>query len=209
MRLRPIQPGVHAARCAGTRGFTLTEMMAACGVLGLVMAAVVFGNLHGLRMIEATQPKLAAENEARRLFARLSEEIASAKVLEVGEGDAVTFAEVATDAPKQGGALKLRPTSDTTTFVLYFRDSADQTLKRYSTESLDTAVVASSVTNDLVFAAVDYRGFPDGVLTNDQRNMAISVLLQFSEIEGTSTPVGPDRYFKSHQFQTEIARRAY
>ena len=209
MKFRPITTGLRPGGRRGTRSFTLTEMMAACGVLGLVMAAVVFGNLHGLRMIEATQPKLAAESEARRLFSRLSAEIASAKLLRVGEGDASIFTPVETDAPKQGGALKLRPTSDTTTFVLYFRDSADQTLKRYSTESLDTAVVASSVTNDLVFAAVDYRGFPDGVLTNHQRNMAISVLLQFSEIEGTSTPVGPDRYFKSHQFQTEIARRAY
>jgi prepilin-type N-terminal cleavage/methylation domain-containing protein len=209
MKLRPIQPGVHAARCAGTRGFTLTEMMAACGVLGLVMAAVVFGNLHGLRMIEATQPKLAAESEARRLFSRLSAEIASAKLLRVGEGDASIFTPVETDAPRQGGALHLEPTTDANVFIRYFWDAGDQTLKRCSSDSLDVLAVARGVTNNLVFAAVDYRGFPAGVLTNDQRNLAISVLLQFSEIEGTSTPVGPDRYFKSHQFQTEIARRAY
>jgi hypothetical protein len=128
----------------------------------------------------------------------------------VGEGDASTFTRVdpETDAARQGGALRLQPTADTNTFFLYFWDSADETLKRYSSESMDTEVVARSVTNSLVFAAVDYRGFPDGVLTNDQRNLAVSVLLQFSEIEGTGTPVGSDRYFKSYQFQTEIARRS-
>ena len=208
MKLRPIQSGVPAVRCAGTRAFTLTEMMAAAGVAGLVIAAVVWSNLHGLWMIEATQPKLAAENQARRLFARLSEEIASAKLLRVGEGDASTFTPVATDAPRQGGALELRATTDTNAFIRYYWDAGDLTLKRCSSDSLDILAVARGVTNNLVFSAVDYRGYPDGVLTNDQRNVAISVLLQFSEIEGTSTPVGPDRFFKSYQFQAEIARRA-
>ena len=208
MKLRPIQSGTHTARREGTRAFTLTEMMAAGAVFGLVMAAVVYSNLHGLKMIEATQPKLAAESQARRLFTRLSEEIASAKVVQVGEGDASTFTAVETDAARQGGALQLYPTTDTNVFSRYFWDAGDQTLKRSSSESMDIAVVARSVTNSLVFAAVDYRGFPDGVLTNDQRNMAVSVLLQFSEIEGTGTPVGSDRYFKSHQFETQIARRS-
>jgi len=174
------------------------------------MAAVVFSNLHGLKMIEATQPKLAAESQARQLFTRLSEEITTNKLVRVGEGDASTFTPVdpATDAPRQGGALQLHPTTDTNIFTRYFWDAGDQTLKRCSSDSPDVLAVARWVTNNLVFAAVDYRGFPDGVLTNDQRNLAISVLLQFSEIEGTSTPVGPDRYFKSHQFETQIARRS-
>ena len=209
MKLRPMPSGTRRTRRAGTRAFTLTEMMAAGAVFGLVISAVVWSNLHGLRMIEITQPKLAAENEARRLFTRLSEDIASAKLVWVGEGDSGTFTPVAADAPRQGGALQLHLTTDTNTFVRYYWDSGDQTLKRCSSESLDVLAVAGWVTNNLVFAAVDYRGFPDGVLTNDQRNMAISVLLQFSEIEGTSTPVGPDRYFKSYQFQTEIARRSH
>jgi hypothetical protein len=202
------QPWRSTERRRRTQAFTLTEMMAAGAVFGLVMAAVVYSNLYGLRMVEATQPKLAAEDTARRLFTRLSEEIASAKLVRLGEGDAVGFTPVATDAPLQGGALQLHPTTDLSVFVRYFRDATDQTLKRCSSSSLAAEVLARGVTNGQVFAAVDYRGCPDGVLTNDQRNLAVSVLLQFSEIEGTGTPVGADRYFKSHQFQAAITRRA-
>jgi hypothetical protein len=208
MRLKPIPTGLPTAPRLAARAFSLTEMMAAGAVFGLVMAAVIYSNLHGMKMIEVAQPKLAAEDEAQRLLLRLSEEIASARLLLVGEGNASTFTPVDPGAPRQGGALQLHLTTDTNAFVRYYRDDADQALKRCSSDAPDITVLARAVTNGVVFAKVDYRGWPDGVLTNDPRHLAISVLLQFSEIEGTRTPVGADRYFKSHQFQTQIARRS-
>ena len=200
-------PGMLARR-RRTRAFTLTEMMAAGAVFGLVMAAVVYSNLHGLRMVEVTQPKLAAEQTERRLFTRLSDDIASAKMVRVGDGDATGFTPVAAGTPLQGGALELYPTTDTNVFTRYYQDPGDQTLKRWSSGSPSLDVMVQGVTNSQVFAAVGFQGLSGGVLTNDQRSMAISVLLQFSEIEGTGTPVGPDWYFKSHQFEMEVARRA-
>jgi hypothetical protein len=208
MNARHLLVSRDLARGQRLRAFTLTEMMAAGAVFGLVMAAVVFSNFHGMRMLEAAQPKLAAENTGRRLFNRLSDEITSAKLLRLGEGDAASFTPVAAGALLQGGALQLHSTADTNVFIRYFWNPGDQTLNRCTSDSFAVEAIAHGVTNSQVFAAVDYRGFPGGVLTNDQRSLAISVLLEFSEIEGTGTPVGPDRYFKSHQFQAAIARRA-
>ncbi len=208
MKPQPLEPGTLAARRAGAGGFSFTEMLVAGSVFSLVMIAVVTSNLYGLGMLKVAQPKLAAENEARQLFNRLSDEISSAKLIAVGEGDAVSFTPVDAGTPWQGGALQLWPTSDTNAFTRYYRDPADQILKRWSSDSPQVQEIAKAVTNSLVFAVVDYRGFPDGLLTNDQRHLAIHVLLQFSEIEGTRTPIGPESYFKSHQFEIEIARRS-
>ena len=205
---------MHLPRTPGTgrqRAFSFVEMMVASAVFALVISAIVWTNLVGMTMMDFTRPKLEAEMQCRRLLDQLVEEISSARIVRVGEGDLATFAPVADGSPMQGSALQLHPTLDTNLFIRYFLDAGDQSLKRITNGAVGATIIAQAVTNDLVFSARTYalatNSAEGDVLTTDRQNMAIEVDLQFSQIGGSGTPVGPDNYFRSYRFRTQVARR--
>ena len=45
-------------------------------------------------------------------------------------------------------------------------------------------------------------------LDSNRTSMGLHVLLQFSELERTATPIGPDFIYKSYQFETRLTWRA-
>jgi prepilin-type N-terminal cleavage/methylation domain-containing protein len=201
MRTRLSQPANRSAR----RAFSFVEMMVATVVFALVISAIVYTNMVGMTMMDNTRPKLDAETQSRRLLDQLVNDISSAKLVFVGDGDLATFAPVVADgAPRQGGALQLCPTLDTNTFILYYRDTADQTLRRASSGAVSGTLIAPGVTNSVVFTGEDYQGSP---LTNSQQNMAIGIDLEFSQIGVGGTPIGTNNFFRAYRFQTRVARR--
>jgi type II secretory pathway pseudopilin PulG len=200
--MTPRQPSPPAR--PGCRAFSYVEMLVATAVFGLVIAAVVYANMVGMTLMDITRPKLEAELQCRRLLDQLVDDIASAKLLQLGTGDPATFVPVAADAPREGSALRLSPGLDTNSFILYFRDPADQGLKRITNGALSATLIAAGVTNDVVFTGEDLQGT---VLTNSRQNMAIGINLEFSRIGPSGTPVGATSYFRAFRFRTQVARR--
>jgi len=190
---------------AGCRAFSFAEMLVASAVFLLVVAAVLVGNSFGLRMMELCRPKLAAAGEIRKTVHLLHSEIGAAKTVRIGNGDRFTFSGAGFGQPRQGNAIQIYPEQGTNLFIRYFLDSGDRNLKRMTNNGGAATVVASAInSNTVVFTAEDFAGRP---LTNDQNNMAIRVSLQYLQMAGSSTPIGPANYYKAHRVETRTAFR--
>lgn len=202
MNPAPAQP----CRWRGARvgGFTLTEMLVAMAVVLLVITGVISTHLYSLRMFELIKPKLSAADEAREAIARLSEEVRSAFLVRVGQGGSNSFTEVAPNAPQQGSAIQIYPTSDPNTFIRYFWDNEERKVKRASSGAPVVTVIANSVSNQVVFASEDFAGT---VLTNNQNNRVISMTLQFYQIQYPAIAIGPGSLYDFYQLKTKITRR--
>ena len=187
----------------GRAAFTITEMMVAMAIFLLVVVSVVYSHLFGLKMFNITSTKLVASHGARAALNHVRDEIRSGKVLYVGNGSSTTFNLIATNSPRQGNALQIYPTSNTNNFVRYFRDPADQKLKRAVSGSSMVEVVASYITNQIVFYAEDFQG---NALTNEINTRIIKMSLDFCQWELPSTQVSGG-YFDYYRLQTRMTRR--
>lgn len=203
MKLFPLmKPGACGKRAGNTRGFTIPEVMIASSVLLLVVGGVLLGNSFGMQMLGILQPKLLAHEEAKRLISLLSTNIAEARFVRVGNGDAGSFTPIADGAAKQGNALEIYSTTDTNSnFIRYFHDTGDNSLKRMTDVSAAVAV-AEAVVNDPVFTAEDFQGQP---LMNEQPRMTIGVVLDFSALPGSGTPIGTNSHFTSYSLNIKVA----
>jgi hypothetical protein len=179
-------------------------MLVAMAVVLLVITGVISTHLYSLRMFELIKPKLSAADEAREAIARLSEEVRSAFLVRVGQGGSNSFTEVAPNAPQQGSAIQIYPTSDPNTFIRYFWDNEERKVKRASSGAPVVTVIANSVSNQVVFASEDFAGT---VLTNNQNNRVISMTLQFYQIQYPAIAIGPGSLYDFYQLKTKITRR--
>jgi prepilin-type N-terminal cleavage/methylation domain-containing protein len=182
-------------------GFTLAEMMIAVTIFLFVVAGILAAHLWGLSMFQFDQRKLNATDWSRRTFGKLTEEIHECSSVQVGNITNGAFQGLIDGEAQQGSALLIYPTSDTTSFIVYFVNTADQTLRRaVSTFSTNTAaILADSVTNGQAFTAQDFSG---NVLSNSVNNRVIHVSLDF--YQPAIFHVSPDAY----QLETSVTRRA-
>lgn len=198
-------PPSSACLRARQRAFTLTEIMVTMGILMLVMAAVMYAHLAGLKMYGYTKAKLGASEMARSAINNLVAEIRTAKRVQVGNGDLSSFAFVADGQEQKGTALQIYPSLDTNVWIRYYLDDSAKLL-RTTNGTTAREIVAEFITNKVVFAAEDASG---AVLTNNVNNRVISLTLQFYQIQYPVTPIGtPGAYFDFYQLRTKVTRRA-
>jgi type II secretory pathway pseudopilin PulG len=188
------------------RAFTITEVMVAMALLSMVVIGVLSGHFFGMRLFQLTKAKLGASEEARMALNRLTDEIRSAKVLDVGTGSLSSFVECGIGTLQQGNALQIYTNSDTNTFIRYFRDPADKKLKRTVNGLSAVSIVANAITNTVLFTSEDHLGT---VLTNGQNNRVIGLKLEFYQIAYPVVSVGPGGLFDYYQLSTRITRRAF
>lgn len=188
-----------------TLGFTLTEVMVASAILTMVLAGVLVSHLFGMRMFQLTKAKLGASDEARLAISKIVDEIRSAKLLRVGDGDLSSFTETPLGSEQKGRALQIYATTNTNFFVRYFWDSSDKKLKRTTNGSTAVFVVANAISNAVIFRSEDYLG---RVLTNNQNNRVIGLNLEFYQIAYPVVNIGPGGLFDYYRLSTRITRRA-
>lgn len=188
-----------------TVAFTLTEMMVTMALFSLVIAGTIGANLFGLRLFGITKAKLGASDEAREAVSKLVTEIRGAKIVRVGNGDLLSFTNLAMGEAQMGNALQIHPTTNTAEYIRYFWDKDDKILKR-TTDGLNTVVVvANHISNHVVFRAEDHRGV---VLTNNQNNRVINLKLEFFQLQYPIVEIGPGNLFDYYKMETRITRRA-
>lgn len=202
-------PTFRQYRLDGRRGnippaaFTITEVMVSMAIVLLVMAAVLSCHLFGMRMFELTKAKLGASDDARTTISYMISEIRGAKNIRVGQGDQASFTGIAVNTPQVGSAIQVYPSTNTNVWVRYFWDAADNKLKRSGTTS-DVTVVASSVSNAMVFTAEDHLG---NILTNNENNRVIGLTLQFFQLQYPKVSIGPGNHYEYYALRTKITRR--
>jgi hypothetical protein len=170
--------------------FTLTELMVSAAILILLVGGIVSANLFGLRMFQIEETKLNASDEARRIVGVLMDEIHSCETFQIGTFTNGTFTGLPLTAPQIGPALIVYPTTNTTSYIMYFVNTPDQTFWRATSVPGSARIVARSVTNATgLFQAQDYLG---NVLTNLQNNTVLHLKLEFYQAARFGVP--PDYY---------------
>jgi hypothetical protein len=202
-----LSPALSDARASWVRraAFTLPEIVIAMGLVVIVFAGMLASHIFGMKLMERSNAKADASAEAWGNFNTLMGEICSAKGVAVGSGGQSSFSEIAIDTAQKGPALQIYPTTDTNVFIRYYLNTAAKTLNRM-TNGATPVVIASGIKNTDLFTAEDVAG---NIVTNNQNNCAIGLLLQFQQVQYTNLPVGTGNYYTSYQVRTKIARRPF
>jgi hypothetical protein len=179
--------------------------MVATSVFLLVVGGVISSHLFGMRMMEPTTARQRAADESRKLLNTLANDIRSARTVRLGSGSSSSFTEVGMNALQRANAIQIYPTTNTTIYLRYFRDSATKTLRRVTNGTTISVPIVSGVTTTYPFTFEDFRGT---ILTNDQMNSVVGLALQYSEVGSGGQPVGSGKYFESYSWKTHIYRRA-
>lgn len=205
MNLRFLQPARRCGWRLPEQGFSMTQVMVASVIFLSVVGAVISTNFFGLRIMEVTQSKLGANEYTRRVLGTLTADIQAARLVTVGDGDSDSMTPAGLNRLQQGNAVQLCASTNTNTFIRYYRDPSDNALKRITNGMLVPTVVASYISNANVFTLESFRGV---VLSNAQNNFVVGINLQFSEMPNPRSPMGADTYFQSYVVQTKVSRRA-
>lgn len=208
---KPLKPSVPSRSKIGpgrvgtaAGAFALPNLMVSMAILLMVLAGITTSHLFGLRMFELTRAKLGASDEARAAISKLIEEIRSSKLVRIGNGNLMAFAEIPVNTPQRGSAIQVYPTLDTNQFIRYYWDAADRQLLRATNNAASASVVANSISNALVFSCEDFSG---NILTNNKNNRVIGLNLQFYQLQYPTVRIGPGNYYDYYQLRTRITRR--
>ena len=180
-------------------GFTLPELLIALTIFIIVIAGVIFANLFGLKMLQLNATKLNATAWSRITFEKITDEIRASRSLYVGNMSNSVFVGLLDGEAQQGTSLLLYPTTNTTSFILYYLDASDQSFRRVTEQSNSAVILADTITNTIVFTAQNLQG---NVLTNKQDNQMIHLALEFYQ---------PKRFMEGsdyYKLETTVARRA-
>jgi prepilin-type N-terminal cleavage/methylation domain-containing protein len=181
-----------------TRGFTLPEMLIATAIFSMVIAGILVVNLFGLRMSQVVQAKANVTAWSRLTMERLQNEIHACNSAQLGTVSNGLFSGLLDGEVQQGSALLLYPSAGNTNYILYFVNSADQTLRRATEQPNSTVILANFVTTSEPFSAQDMAG---NILTNNLNNRVIHVALEFYQ----------PAYFTNdsdyYRFETSIKQR--
>ena len=186
------------------RAFTLPEIMSVMALFSLLLLALISSQIMGIKMYRISESKLTATASGRRALDQVRDEIRSGKVLLVGNGSSSTFTPSADNQPNIGNAVQIYATTNTNTFVRYYLDANDDRLKRVKSGSTNVQVIANYVTNDIAFRAENFRG---QVLTNNQNNRVIRMVLEFYQWEFPVATVGTNGLYDYYRLQTRTTRR--
>ena len=205
MKVRPYTEATNLkARQTGEIAFTLNELMIAMAIFLLVIAGVVSSHMFGLRMLQLAQTKLGSSEGARKAFDQIVSDVGSAKTVRIGAGTFTSFTEIGVNTQQQGSAIQINSSTNTNFFIRYYLDATDKRLKRMTNNATTNTIVASAISNQVLFA---YENFAGTVLTNRQNNSVLAVTLRFYQLDYPTVPVGPGNYYDSYMIQTRIARR--
>jgi len=197
--MKPAATSLQSRRGGQSPGFTLPELMIALTIFTFLVVGIVSANIFGLRLFQVAQNRLGFSDSTRAAVGRMIDDIRTCNNTLVGNFTNGVFTGVINGEPQSGSALMVYPTSNTTSYVLYFANAGDQSFRRTSTAGGTTMIMAQSVTNTVLFTAEDCIG---NVLTNSQNNRVIHLSLEFYQPQGTCATAD------SYKLETSVTRRA-
>lgn len=182
-------------------GLTLIEMIVTVFVFGLVMMGAVYTQQIGLQNDQLVQSKLGASYYSRQGFDKLTSEVRSAQMWQIGTGTASTFTPVGTNALQTGNALQINLTTSTNNYICYYFSTNLQQLIRWQNGVSGSYVIAQYLTNSLVFNAEDYLG--NAASTRSYKNV-IHVVFQFWQYQYPTTRVGTNSYYNYYKLEFRV-----
>jgi hypothetical protein len=189
----------HIVRLRAKAAFTLSEMMISMTIFLLLCLGIISATLFGMRWFQISQSKLLATDGAREAISKMTDEIRSCNSTYVGDVSTNgVFTGRTNGNPQIGTGLLIYPSTNASSYVLYFLNASDQTFRRTCTASGLTTILAQTVTNTNIFQVTDFAG---NVQTNNQDNRVIHCTLQFYQ-SAPNVPVPT-----SYTLDTAVTRR--
>lgn len=185
-RLRLIRHSRNATR--RSRALTLPEMMITMAIFSFVVVGIIQLHLFGLQQNELVESKLGASDEARISFGKMLNDIRGAKMWRIGDVSGGAFTAIPNGTLQQGSAVQIYPTTNSTSYVLYYFDTDAKQLRRKTSDSNAYRVIASHLTNSMFFSAEDYLG---NVKTDLSYKYVIHARMEFYQYQYPTTRVGP------------------
>ena len=185
--------------------FTLTEMLVASSLFGLVVIGTVYSHIVGMKMFNVNATKLSASASARSALNSVRDDIREAKIIYVGNGNALRFTNAPNGKLQEGNALQIYPTTSTNNFIRYYVNPVTRQLERKTSSSSEVKPVAFYLTNSIVFRAEDFEGHP---LTNNQNNRLVRMVLEHYQWEFPVARAGIGGHYDYYRLQTRMTRRA-
>jgi hypothetical protein len=196
--------GNFRASARSRRAATLTELLITSALMTVVLGGVVYSHLMGGKLMQFAAAKLGASDSARKAFGKLQDEVRAATAIEVGDGTATAFTAATNGTALQGRAVQIYPTTNLNWWIRYYYQTNTGELRRVTSSNSTPQVIASYVTNAVIFSKEDYLG---NTLTADAGNSAVNVRLQFYQLTYPVTKVGSNNYYEYFQLQSRITRR--
>jgi hypothetical protein len=211
----------NRARRRTVRGFTLAEMVITVGVFLFIFTGVLVAvQLFGLRIYTLAATKLVATAGGRKALNQIRDQIRGGKMVYVGNcSSAVSSSfQFITNAPQQGNALIIYPTTNLTWYSVYYLDTSTTTncLIQFnvsnSVTTYYTKTLTTYVTNQIIF---DARDWSNNIVMSEQsldNRLLIEVTMQFSQWEYPIAKVGPSggwNAYDYYQLRTRVFRRAW
>jgi hypothetical protein len=179
----------------------MPEMMVAAAVFSLTVIGFVYCQMFGMRQDQLANSKIGATELARLSFSELANDIRSAKIWQIGNGDLSSFDEIPLGTNQQGNALKLSMTTDTNSYYLYYFDTNAGVLYRGHSGAADRKCMAQFLTNTMYFKAQNYRGEDQTDLTHKG---VIQVVMQFWQYQYPKTKVGPGYFYDYYKINLRL-----
>jgi len=209
----------NRSRRRKARGFTLAEMVITVGVFLFIFTGVwIAVQIFGLRISTLAATKLVATTGGRQALNQIRDQIRGGKMVFVGNCTTTSSSsfKYITNAPQQGNALIIYPTTNTANYTIYYLDTSTSTnrLVQFSVINSNTTVytktLASYLTNQIVFDARNWtNGIPSSEDSLDNR-LLIEVTMQFSQWEYPVATVGGGvNAYDYYQLRTRVFRRAW
>jgi hypothetical protein len=210
-------------RRRNARGFTLAEMVITVGVFLFIFTGVWIAiQIFGLRIYTLAATKLVATSGGRQALNLIRAQIRDGKIVYVGNcsSASVSAFQLITNAPQQGNALIIYPTTNMTSCTIFYLDTSTSTnrLMQFNAANIAgtwsntyTNTLAKYITNQIVF---DARNFQNTIVTNEQsldNRLLIEVTMQFSQWEFPVAVVGGVglNAYDYYQLRTRVFRRAW
>jgi hypothetical protein len=199
MRFLPAS-NVSAARAseAGEWALTLVEMMVTMSIFSMVVIALIYTHIFGLRQDQLVESKLGASDQSRKSIGQISRDIRGAKITAIGSYSGTTFTPVANGVNQVGNAVQINLTTNTAISIIYYfnTNTVDNwKLYRFHTGDAAATVIASHLQNSCTFSAEDQTG---AVWNDWSDRRVIHYTLDFRQYQYPQTVIGPyclyDRY---------------
>jgi Tfp pilus assembly protein PilV len=191
-------PNTNFRQIGPKAGYTFIELVVSMSVFSLAILGIMACHLAGLRFNLFVLPKIQNAQYSRQTLSHMVEEVRCATSIQVGSGTFSTFTKAGATNSQSGNALRIFPSTNTTQFIYYYRDPTYLTLNKVPLNGTNAVTVANTVTNSTVFSMQDFSGT---VLTNNQNNAVLRVLLQMNRTQPITGATDP------YQIEAKITRR--
>jgi hypothetical protein len=189
------KPATTRTNPATETGLTLVETMTAMGVFSLVIMALLYAHIFGLKQDQLVESKLGASDQSRKSFEQIMRDVRGANTYDIGNYSGSTFTLVPDGTLQNGNAVRIYLTTNRTFSIIYYFDTnstpGTNTLKRIHTGDASATTIADHLTNYygglLLFCSEDHLG---NTITDLSNKRVVHFTLGFLQYQYPLTRLG-------------------